>query len=118
MKPERLSLELKKVAGSAKLVVEHKADINYPIVSAASIIAKVTRDRELKELHKKYGDFGPGYPSNEKTITWMRTWLEKNKDWPDIVRRGWETARQIKQEHEQKGVGSFFSRFRKKEGCK
>ena len=44
---------------------EHKADVNHPVVSAASIIAKVTRDEEIEKLKKKINlNFGSGYPSN------------------------------------------------------
>lgn len=115
--PERLSLQLRKMIGPRELVVEHKADQRYPVVSAASIIAKVERDREVRELHKKYGDFGPGYSSNEKTIAWLRAWLEKNREWPDIVRKTWETAREIRREKSQKGIRGFLGRLREKEEC-
>ncbi|TET24838.1 MAG: ribonuclease HII, partial [Candidatus Bathyarchaeum sp.] len=47
-----------------KIVSEHKADITYPIVSAASIIAKVERDRAISHLQKKHGNMGCGYPSD------------------------------------------------------
>ena len=46
-----------------RIVAEHKADVNYPVVSAASIIAKVERDRDIAELRELHGDFGSGYPS-------------------------------------------------------
>jgi len=48
-----------------ELVVEHKADKNYFIVGAASIIAKCEREKEVAELKKKYGDFG-SLPFDEK----------------------------------------------------
>ena len=51
-----------------KILLEHKADINYPIVSSASIIAKVTRDDEIEKIKKKINiDFGSGYPSDPLT---------------------------------------------------
>ncbi|MCW3994290.1 MAG: ribonuclease HII, partial [Candidatus Bathyarchaeota archaeon] len=46
-----------------EIVSEHKADRKYPVVSAASIIAKVERDMEIAKLKEKYGDFGCGYPT-------------------------------------------------------
>ena len=50
-----------------KLIVEHKADLNHPEVSAASIIAKVTRDNEMVALDAQYPGYGfsqhKGYPT-------------------------------------------------------
>ena len=52
---------------SRECVAEHKADENHPEVSAASIIAKVTRDRAVEQLSKDIGiDLGSGYPSTQK----------------------------------------------------
>ncbi|MEM4195066.1 MAG: ribonuclease HII, partial [Candidatus Anstonellales archaeon] len=58
--------------GIFKFEAEHKADENFPIVAAASICAKITRDREIEKLHKIVGDFGSGYPSDEKTVEFLR----------------------------------------------
>ena len=41
------------------------------VVSAASIVAKVVRDREITKLAKKYGEIGSGYPSDPVTIRWL-----------------------------------------------
>jgi len=48
--------------GNLTILCEHKADFNYPIVSAASILAKVQREEEVEKLKKQYGNFGSGYP--------------------------------------------------------
>jgi ribonuclease HII len=77
------------------IVSEHKADSKYPIVSAASIIAKVERDRAISEFHKKYGDFGSGYPSDPKTVTFVRNLVRKNKKLPPIIRKSWDSVRKI-----------------------
>lgn len=81
-----------------EIVSEHKADIKYPIVSAASIIAKVERDDEIEKLKETYGDFGSGYPSDPRTIDFLRSCLKNSNDYPDIVRRSWKTARNLKSE--------------------
>src|SRR3989344_8606756 len=39
-----------------EIVCEHKADRNHIAVSAASIIAKSTREKEMSKLREKYGD--------------------------------------------------------------
>ena len=54
------------------IVAEHKADSKYPAVSAASILAKIRRDSRIRELHKEFGDFGSGYPSDRKTISFLK----------------------------------------------
>ncbi len=51
-----------------EMIVEHKADEEYLPVSAASIIAKVRRDRRIEELKEKHGETGSGYPADERTI--------------------------------------------------
>jgi ribonuclease HII len=77
------------------VISEHKADDTYPIVSAASIIAKVTRDRRIEELKEKIGrDFGSGYPSDKKTKTFLEEWVKENGSLPDFVRHSWKTAGQ------------------------
>ncbi|MHA1324316.1 MAG: ribonuclease HII, partial [Candidatus Helarchaeota archaeon] len=81
------------------LITEHKADQNYPIVSASSIIAKVIRDRELQKLQQKYSiNFGSGYTSDKRTIDFLRTWVKIHKQFPAIVRKSWKTAKNIENE--------------------
>lgn len=82
----------------SKIITKHKADITFPVVSAASIIAKVKRDQEINELKKKYGDFGSGYLSDEKTIIFLKEWIKKNNDYPSCVRKSWKPAKKIKNE--------------------
>ncbi|MHA1491899.1 MAG: ribonuclease HII, partial [Promethearchaeota archaeon] len=74
---------------------KHKADDTYPIVSAASIIAKNKRDALINDLKKKYGDLGSGYPSDEKTTTFLHNWIKKNKKVPHFARATWSTTRKI-----------------------
>ncbi len=85
-----------------EIVSEHKADRKYPVVSAASIIAKVERDREIAELKAKYGDFGCGYPTDPKTIEFLHRCLETFKEYPEFVRRSWRPAKKVKRENDSK----------------
>jgi|SRR3989344_1883519 len=81
---------LKKLLKNKKvnLIVEHKADVNYPVCSAASIIAKVRREEEMNKIREKYGDVGPGYPSNEITQNFIKENWDKH---PEIFRHSWST---------------------------
>jgi len=81
-----------------KIVSEHKADVKYPIVSAASIIAKVERDKVISQLQKKYGNMGCGYPSDSNTIKFLEDWIRKFGSYPDFVRKSWKTAKRVKSE--------------------
>jgi len=83
---------------SPKIVCEHKADTNYPIVSAASIIAKVERDKAISKLQKKHGNIGCGYPSDTNTTKFLKNWIKKFGEYPDFVRKSWKTAKRIKNE--------------------
>ncbi len=78
-----------------KIISKHKADDLYPIVSAGSIMAKNKRDALIEELYKKYGNFGSGYPSDVKTIQFLREFVKKNKKAPKIARKSWDTTKRI-----------------------
>jgi ribonuclease HII len=78
-----------------KLVSEHKADSTYTVVAAASIIAKCRRDQRIREYHQQYGDFGSGYPNDPKTRRFLSDWISTHNTYPNIVRKSWETARDI-----------------------
>jgi ribonuclease HII len=82
-----------------EIVSEHKADSKYPIVSAASIIAKVERDKEIEELKTKYGDLGCGYPTDEKTVAFLQRYITRFGEYPDFVRKSWKTAKRVKEEN-------------------
>jgi len=90
-----------------KLQVEHKADLNYVIVGAASIFAKVTREKELERLKKKYNiEFGSGYPSDPNT----KRFIEENWNNPKIspiIRKSWATYKTIVKKNAQKGLGEY-----------
>ncbi|MBN2229773.1 MAG: ribonuclease HII [Candidatus Thorarchaeota archaeon] len=99
VKADRFGSKIGKISGLAAkgtiIVSEHKADSKYPIVSAASILAKVERDRIITNLHQKYGDFGSGYPSDPKTVDFVRNLVRTGKKLPSIVRHSWDSVRRI-----------------------
>ena len=74
----------------------HKADSMIPVVAAASIIAKQTRELEIKKLKKEIGDFGSGYPSDERTINFLKSYFHDNSRWPPGTRKSWKTIKRIR----------------------
>lgn len=99
-----------------ELVCENYADETYPIVSAASIIAKVSRDEDIEELKKKVGyDFGVGYPHDARTIEFIKKLVIENKGkLPNYIRHTWATVETIVAEHKQTRVLSFLEKLIKK----
>lgn len=95
-----------------QIVSKHKADEIFPVVSAASIIAKVNRDNEIKKLRSKYGDFGSGYLSDKKTISFLKNWIENNNEYPSCVRKSWKPAKRIKNEKGTKQIELFSCELR------
>ncbi len=77
---------------------KHKADRDYPAVSAASIIAKVTRDGEIAALAAEHGDFGTGYLTDPRTTGFLKQLLRDNDNYPDFVRKSWKPAKRAKAE--------------------
>ena len=96
---ERFGSKIGELSGiaskGAKIVSEHKADAKYPIVSAASIIAKVERDQAIERFHQKHGDFGSGYPNDPKTVKFVKRLVRNGEKLPPIIRKSWESVRRI-----------------------
>ncbi len=83
------------------IVSEHKADLNHPVVGAASIVAKVARDAALGELARRLErrlelPVGSGYPSDPITRAFLTEWWRRFRDWPEGTRTSWSTLREIK----------------------
>ncbi len=76
-----------------QLVIVEKADRDYPEVSAASIIAKYVRDARIRVLSSIYGVKGSGYPSDPRTMAWIRDLISRGIAPPPIVRRSWGSLR-------------------------
>jgi len=74
----------------------HKADAKIEVVAAASIIAKETREKEIEKLKEKIGDFGSGYPSDERTIRFLKSFYADNGKWPTGTRESWKTLERIR----------------------
>lgn len=73
-----------------QVVVTKKADSLYPVVSCASVCAKVTRDLSLASQLSKCGS---GYPSDPNTVAWLRREMDPVFGWGPLVRYSWGTAK-------------------------
>ncbi len=106
----------KKLTCTTDLSCEHKADFNHTIVAAASILAKVTRDREVDKLQKELGiDFGSGYLTDEKT----QDFLKKHwKNHPHAFRKTWAPYKALVEATKQKSLGEFETPAKKKSRSK
>lgn len=96
-----------------EVICTHKADVKFPEVSAASILAKVTRDREMDEICKKYGDAGPGYMSNPITQKFLKENWDKH---PEIFRHSWMSYKNHEEQRFQQTFTDFANVVEKQEG--
>jgi len=88
--------EFLKTTENLSFVCEHKADLNYVSVAAASILAKVARDEEIEKIKKKVGiDFGSGYPADPKTIKFLDEHYIKFRNL-GIFREHWKTIKNLR----------------------
>src|SRR5207244_5394685 len=72
---------------AVEVVSQHNADELFPVVSAASILAKVSRDREMRTIEEEIGDtIGSGYPSDPDTIAFLEKWIKKRGTLPPHTR--------------------------------
>jgi ribonuclease HII len=93
---------------SCEIVSEHNADQNFKVVSAASIIAKVTRDRAIVTLSKKFGQIGSGYPSDPVTVAFLSAYYDEHKCPPPIARKSWKTITALIGKKQQSQLSQFF----------
>lgn len=89
---KRIRKYLNKKNENLKIIAENKADTNYVVVGAASILAKVKRDSIIEKLCKEFGDFGSGYPSDPKTQNFLKNYVKENKKLPPFSRIFWKTC--------------------------
>ncbi|PVU85070.1 hypothetical protein BB559_005536 [Furculomyces boomerangus] len=106
--PESYNKKLSNRFPGTKVVVAKKADSLYPIVSAASICAKVARDTVIKNwkfLESSSGEldisrnFGSGYPSDPNTVKWLKKNMDHVFGYPNIVRFSWSTCKKLLDEN-------------------
>nr|KAF6481839.1 ribonuclease H2 subunit A [Molossus molossus] len=99
--PETYQERLQQRFPSIEVTVKAKADALYPVVSAASICAKVARDQAVKnwqfveKLQDLDTNYGSGYPNDPKTKVWLRKHVEPVFGFPQFVRFSWRTAQSI-----------------------
>lgn len=95
-----------------EIICEHRADENYIMVSAASIIAKVARDAEIEKLQRKYkkteyGTLGSGYSSDVLTIEFLKHNFERLSGDKELFRKSWQTYKDVVKAKSQKKLGDF-----------
>jgi len=91
---KRFGKEISRLSNNNKIRSYHHADSRFVVVSAASILAKVTRDRAIARLRKDH-DLGSGYPSDTKTINFVKKYYKKQKTIPNFVRKSWKPTKKI-----------------------
>jgi ribonuclease HII len=94
---ERFGRRLQAASGRQCVVhARHKADRDLPVVGAASIVAKVHRDRALEGLREHLGEgLGSGYPSDERTVEFVRDSIAGGGPLPSWLRASWATTERL-----------------------
>jgi ribonuclease HII len=106
---ERFGRRLTSLAGrSVRVVSRHKADRDFPVVGAASIVAKVRRDAALDRLRAEVGEpLGTGYPSDPDTQACVTRHARDGGAVPDWMRRSWATVQRVKREHPARTLDAY-----------
>lgn len=95
--PERFARTVARHAGPGfSVAARHRADATDPLVGAASIVAKVRRDRWIDELAERLGcEIGSGYPSDPSTVAFVRAYTRSAERLPPWLRASWATTRKV-----------------------
>lgn len=90
-----------------KIVAKHGGDDMYPVVSAASILAKVSRDHEIERIKEELGEIGSGYPADPITKEFLKNWVKEHGDLPPYTRRSWKTAKRALESAKMRTLDDF-----------
>ena len=90
----RFGREISDLSNKSKVRSYHYADSRFVVVSAASILAKVSRDRSIARLNKNY-EFGSGYPSDKKSVNFVKKLVSAKKPLPSSVRKSWKPVQKV-----------------------
>ena len=105
---EKIKKSMNSDSTDVEFTAEHGADDSFPVVSAASIVAKSARESHVEELHSKYGyDFASGYPHDKPTINFLERYLDQEGELPPETRRSWSTAERLVDQHRQNSISDF-----------
>ncbi|MGQ4556621.1 ribonuclease HII [Halobellus sp. GM3] len=95
---------------SVRVRAEHGADATYPLVAAASVIAKVERDTRIEALATEYAEYGPigsGYPSDPTTRDFLSRYVGETGALPACARASWSTSADVLAAAEQSALSEF-----------
>lgn len=103
---------LQELPFSPTIISKHSADDIYPVVSAASILAKTVRDNKVKSLSKKLRKkinlpLGSGYPADPITRKFLKAWVTEFGELPPETRHSWKTAQKLIREKQTKKLDKF-----------
>ncbi len=98
--------KLERIFPTIQITVEKKADSLYPCVSAASVVAKVSRDVSCEKLYEEYArvmeleesdqpGWGSGYPSDGRCVSWLKGVMDPVFGWGSECRFSWGTAKDM-----------------------
>ena len=90
----RFGREISDLSKKSKVKSYHYADSRFVVVSAASIIAKVSRDRSIMRLNKTT-NLGSGYPSDKKSVNYVKKLVSSKKSLPTSIRKSWKPVQKI-----------------------
>lgn len=103
---------LSRLTFKPEIISKHKADSIYPIVGAASILAKTFRDQEICKIEQELKNkldlpLGSGYPADPITQNFLKAWLKKYKKLPPHTRHSWKTSQKLLEENSLKKLDEF-----------
>lgn len=99
---------LKDLPFEVEIVSQHEADDLFPVVSAASVVAKVRRDAEMRAIEAEVGQpLGSGYPSDPVTIAFLEKWIREKGSPPPHTRTTWDTTRRLLAESKNRKLEEF-----------